>query len=223
MDVMDGDDWLRDTRTSYDTVAEAYAEYVAGALEGAPMLRAGLGVFAEAVLAGGGGVVADVGCGPGHVAAHLSALGVEVVGVDLSAGMVGVARREYPGIGFAVGSMTRLGIADGALAGVVAFWSLIHVPDESIPGVLAEFRRVSRPGAPVLVGFHLGDTTRLKTQGYGGRPMRVYVHRRPVERMAGWLEDAGFTVTARVVLDLDTDYPGALVFARGNVAHGSAN
>lgn len=41
----------------------------------------------------------------------------------------------------------------------------------------AHFRRVLRPGAPLLLSFHVGDESRLKTRGYGGHPMNVYVHR----------------------------------------------
>jgi hypothetical protein len=128
--------------------------------------------------------------------------------------MIGVARREHPGLGFAVGSMAELGLADGSLGGLLAFWSLVHIPDEAIPGVLTEFRRVLRPDATLLVGWHLGDRSRLKTQGYGGLPMKVYVHRRPAERMAAWLGEAGFVVTAQLLVDLDTANPGAMLFAR---------
>ena len=205
-------DWLDYVRISYDTVAESYAEYVRDSLTGAPLVSAALQVFAG--LVGGGKRVADVGCGPGHVTGYLRALGVDAFGVDLSAAMIGVARREHPGSAFAFGSMTALGIADESLDGLLAFWSLIHVPDEAIPGVLAEFRRVLRFGAPVLVGFHLGDRSRLKTEGYGGHPMNVYVHRRPTERMTAWLEDAGFVVTSQVLMDLDTSHSGAMLFAR---------
>ncbi len=205
-------DWIDDARTSYDAVAESYAEYVRDALAGAPLVSAALGVFAGSVR--GAGRVGDIGCGPGHVTAHLRTLGVDAFGVDLSAAMIDVARREHPGSAFAIGSMAALGVADESLAGLLAFWSLIHVPDDAIPGVLAEFRRVLRSGAPALLGFHLGDRSRLKTEGYGGHPMNVYVHRRPAERMAGWLEDAGFVVASHLLMGLDTSHPGAMLFAR---------
>ncbi|MFE7395788.1 class I SAM-dependent methyltransferase [Streptomyces sp. NPDC057557] len=92
--------------------------------------------------------------------------------------MVDVARAEHPGLRFEVGSMTALDLADESIAGALAFWSLIHVPDDAVPTVLSGFRRALRPGAPLLIGFHVGDGSRLKTQGYGGHPMKVYVHRR---------------------------------------------
>ncbi|MFD9403362.1 class I SAM-dependent DNA methyltransferase [Streptomyces sp. NPDC060011] len=211
---MDADRWLTDTRTSYDTVAVSYADQMRGALTGAPYLRAALALFADLVHAAGDGPVVDVGCGPGHVTAHLRDLGVDAFGIDLSSAMVDVARREHPRLRFEVGSMTDLELADASVVGLLAFWSLIHVPDEAVPTVFGHFRRVLRPGGPLLLGFHVGDESRLKTQGYGGHPMNVHVHRRRPDQVAAWLNDAGFSVEAHLLIDPDEGVPGAVLFAR---------
>ncbi|MFF3784488.1 class I SAM-dependent methyltransferase [Streptomyces sp. NPDC001933] len=206
--------WLADTRSSYDTVAVSYADQLREAIAGEPYLRAALALFADMVHAAGGGPVADVGCGPGHVTAHLHELGVDAFGIDLSPGMIDVARSDHPGLRFEVGTMTDLPLADASVTALLAFWSLIHVPDDEIPAVLGHFRRVVRPGGPLLLGFHVGDESRLKTQGYGGHPMHVHVHRRQPARLTDWLCDAGFTVEAQWLLDLDESRPGAVLFAR---------
>lgn len=206
--------WLADTRSSYDTVAVSYADQLREAIAGEPYLRAALALFADMVHAAGGGPVADVGCGPGHVTAHLHELGVDAFGIDLSPGMIDVARSDHPDLRFEVGTMTDLPLADASVTALLAFWSLIHVPDDEIPAVLGHFRRVVRPGGPLLLGFHVGDESRLKTQGYGGHPMHVHVHRRQPARMTDWLRDAGFTVEAQWLLDLDESRPGAVLFAR---------
>jgi SAM-dependent methyltransferase len=211
---VNADGWLADTRTSYDTVAGSYADRVRDTLAGEPYLRAALAVFADLVHAAGGGPVADVGCGPGHVTAHLHDLGVDAFGIDLSPAMIDLARRDHPHLRFEVGSMTDLRIADASVAGLLAFWSLIHVPDHAVPRVLGQFRRVLRVGGPLLLGFHVGDGARLKTEGYGGHPMNVYVHRRRPERVANWLREAGFTVEAEFLIDPDAHVPGAVLFAR---------
>ncbi|MDG4778735.1 class I SAM-dependent methyltransferase [Micromonospora sp. WMMD961] len=211
---MDGDDWLADTRTSYDTVAVDYARLVHGLLPGAPYERAALGLFADFVRSAGGGPVADVGCGPGRITAHLHTLGIDAFGIDLSPAMIAVARRDHPGLRFEVGSMTDLDLADNSVTGLLAWYSLIHIPDDQMGAVLAHFRRVVRPGGPLLLGFHVGDETTLKTQGYGGHLMRVRVHRRQPARMAAWLRANGFRVEAETTLTSPESKLGAITFAR---------
>jgi SAM-dependent methyltransferase len=212
--LVGSDNWLSDTRTSYDTVADSYAGQLRDALDGQPYLQAALALFTELVRAAGDGPVADVGCGPGHVTAHLRGLGLDVFGVDLSPGMIDAARRDHPELRFEVGSMTDLPLADASLAGLMAFWSLVHVPGHALPGVLGQFRRVLRPGGVLLLGFHAGDTSRLKTEGYGGHPMKVQVYRRQPADMAAALRDAGLAVEAHMLLDPDGDPPAGLIFAR---------
>ncbi|MFI0900707.1 class I SAM-dependent methyltransferase [Streptomyces sp. NPDC020983] len=205
--------WLEDTRVSYDTVAESYTEYVRDLLDGLPRERAALAEFAGLVRAGGDGPVADVGCGPGRVTAFLRTLGLDAFGIDLSPRMIQIARRDNPGVRFAVGSMTDLPLPDASTAGLLAWYSLIHVPDEEIPRVLAHFHRVLRPGAPLLLGFHVGDTSRWKTEGYGGHPMRLYVHHRTHARLASWLTAAGFTVASRTTLTSAESPLGGILLA----------
>ena len=197
-------DWLIDTRTSYDTVAVSYADQIRGVLEQKPHMGAALRLFAEQV----NGLVADVGCGPGHVTARLHELGVDVFGIDLSPAMIELARRDHPGLRFEVGSMTEP--LDASLGGLLAWWSLIHVPDDSVPVVFEHFHRALRPDGLLMLGFHVGDESRLKTQGYGGHPMRVHVHLRRPGRVSEWLRVAGFTVEAQWLLGEDA----AILFAR---------
>jgi SAM-dependent methyltransferase len=197
-------DWLTDTRDSYDTVAVDYADHTRALLDGLPHLRAALRLFAEEVR----GPVADVGCGPGTITARLHELGVDAFGIDLSPAMIELARARHPGLRFEVGSMTEP--LNASVGGIIAWWSLIHVPDELVPTVLGHFREALRPNGLLQLGFHVGDRTNLKTQGYGGHPMRVYVHLRRPERVAQWLREAGFTVEAQWLLGED----GAVLFAR---------
>jgi SAM-dependent methyltransferase len=206
--------WLSDTRDSYDAVAADYAEETRDLLDRLLHVRAGVVLFAELVRAIGGGPVLDVGCGPGHTTALLRELGADASGIDLSPAMIEIARREHPGARFEVGSMTDLEVADGSLAGVLAWWSLIYIPDEAVPDVLGQFRRVLRPGGVLAVGFHIGDESKLETTGDGAERVETYVHHRPPGRVTGWVREAGFTVEAQHLLDPDGPKPGAIVFAR---------
>ena len=219
MPVVNRDGWLADTRTSYDTVAVSYADQVRGTLPDHQYLRTALALFAESVLAAGNGPVADVGCGPGEVTAHLHELGVDAFGIDLSPGMIDVARHDHPGLRFEVGSMTDLDLPAASLAGLLAWQSLIHIPDEEVPTAFGHFHRALRPGGPLQLLFHVGNESEFKTQGYGGHPMRVYVHRRQPEQVATWLRDAGFEVEAHMLLDPEGKAPQAILFARSSPSH----
>jgi len=210
------DAWLSGTRSSYDTDASGYAEKVRGLLGQRPYLRASLALFAELVQGAGGGPVADVGCGPGYVTGYLHDAGVDVFGIDLSPEMIAIARRDYPHLRFEVGTMTDLDLADDSVVGIVAFWSVIHVPDHAIPGVFEQFRRVLRSQGLLLVGFHVGDQTRHTSEGYTGCPIDVDSHHRRPSKIAGWLRDAKFTIEAELVIGPDEDVPGAVIFARSD-------
>lgn len=204
--------WLADTRTSYDTVAASYAEFMAGALDREPYLRAALTLFASEV----GGPAVDIGCGPGYFTAYLDSLGVDATGIDLSPAMIDIARREHPGPRFEVGSMTDLPLPDASMAGVLASWSLIHIPDDEVPVALGHFRRVLRPGGLLVVGYHVGVGTRLKTEGYGGHPMRVHVHLRQPWWLAKRVRAAGFSIEAEWALNPENEVSQAILFARAS-------
>jgi SAM-dependent methyltransferase len=206
--------WLSDARSSYDNDAAGYAEQVRGLLDGRPYLRAGLDMFAELIDDAGGGPVADIGCGPGYVTAYLHDAGADAFGIDLSPEMIAIARRDHPHLRFDVGTMTDLDLAAGSVAGIVAFWSVIHVPDHAVPGVFGQFRRVLRHNGVVLVGFHVGAEIRHTSVGYSGSPVDVDSFRRRPGTVARWLREAGFAVEAEMVIGPDDDVPGALLFAR---------
>jgi SAM-dependent methyltransferase len=142
-------------RDSYDSAAEAYADHLATELERKPLDRHLLNRFAEDTR--GRGLVADLGCGPGHVARYLHDQGVTVVGIDLSPNMIACAARRNPGLDFSVGDMSALAGPDASLAGIVAFYSIVHLESHELGPIVSEMRRVLVPGGLALVSFHVGD------------------------------------------------------------------
>ncbi len=141
-----------EVRDSYDAMAELYTKLAIGEIGRRPIDRDWLTAFAE-LAASSDGAVADLGCGPGHVVNHLSELGLTAIGYDFSPGLIAAARREFPDAQFRVGDLAALDIADSSLGGVVARYSLIHMPPSRLGSVFDEWMRVLEPGAPVLVSF----------------------------------------------------------------------
>jgi SAM-dependent methyltransferase len=183
-------------RASYDRVAATYLDLGVGDLAPEPWLRAGLSAFAETVR--GLGPVLDVGCGPGTVTAHLSELGVDVSGVDLSGEMVRHARQRYPELRFEVASATALDLVPASLGGVLGWWSLFHLPREVLPDVLAAFATALVPGGQALVGTHVGDGEIRRTEAYGGVPVSWTTHLWQPRQLAQLLAAAGLQVVAEM-------------------------
>ena len=158
---------IENVQAGYDRVAAEYARRIFGELEQKPLDRQLLDRFAARVH--GLGPICDLGCGPGHVARYLDERGVRVVGIDLSAVMVEQARRLNPNIEFRQGNMLSLVFENGELGGVVAFYSIIHVPRTEIATALAEMKRVLRSGGLLFLAFHVGDETLHLDEWWGHR------------------------------------------------------
>ncbi|MBG0853322.1 methyltransferase domain-containing protein [Streptomyces spinoverrucosus] len=214
------DDALTPTETVrhfYDAIAEDYVNLARADLDAKPLERALLAAYAE--LVGGDGEVADLGCGPGLVTGYLASLGLKVFGLDLSAAMLAVARRENPALRFEQGSMLDLGIPDGHLAGVVSHYSTVHTPTDELPALFKEYARVLAPGGHLLLAFQAGDLPRHLDRPFGHPVSLDFLRRRP-EHMTELLTEAGFTLHSRTIREPDPEHnettPQAFLIARRN-------
>jgi len=188
---------LLTARTAYDAVAASYADQFKDTLDGRPVERGLLAAFAEKVSHAPAGPVADLGCGPGHIAAHLHGLGLPVLGVDQSAAMLAVGSARYPGVRFAQSSITRLGLADDSCGGVLSRSSVIHLPPALLPSALTEFARVLVPGGWLLLSFSATDGPEPPYECYDHRVAAAY--RWWPDHVVSLLQTVRVTETARLV------------------------
>ena len=182
-----------EVRAAHDVLAELYAERLADALDRMPIDRAVLGLFCELTRAAGvGDEVADIGCGTGRLAPFLVAQGLSPRGIDLSPGMVEVARREQPGVPFEVADVRALPFPDASLAGAVCWYSLMYLPPGERPTAFAELGRVVRPGGYLTTGFKAGDDQRRRGGRSAGLGVVFDVWWQSPEEVQQRLSDAGF-------------------------------
>lgn len=192
-----GPDRWADPSVTYDVVAPDYAETFQHELEHKPFDRALLARFAAAVRDGGEGgygPVCDLGCGPAHIGAHLAGLGVEVIGIDRSRGMLVQARRLNPAMGVCQSDMTALGLGAGSLRGIACFYALIHIPRVLVPVVLGELHGALAVGGHLLLAVHGGEGALHATRMLE-HPVSLHATLFSRAELVGLLEATGFTIT----------------------------
>jgi len=194
---------LRATRAAYDAISAVYAARFQDTLSGRPVERGLLAAFAELVQREPRGPVADLGCGPGHIAAHLHGLGLRMLGVDQAAGMLAIGRARYPEIRFVLGSMLRLGLAGGSCRAVLSRSSIIHLPPALVPAALAEFARVLAPGGWLLLSFSATEGPEPPHEHYGHRVAGAYLWW--PDHIASLLRAAGLDETERLLENPEPD------------------
>jgi SAM-dependent methyltransferase len=139
-------------RSNYDALARAYAREISGELEHRPLERELLQRFAKEC----DGPICDLGCGPGHVARYVSDFNPRVFGLDLSAGLLREARARHPEIIFLAGNMLEPPFAAAKLAGIIAFYSIIHFDEKQVLRAFEKMCRALKPGGHLLLGVHVG-------------------------------------------------------------------
>lgn len=191
---------LGTTAKAYGAIADLYFDLAKGDIATVPLDRAVIDAFAEFVRPAGG-LVGDLGCGPGYMSAMLAGMGLDVLGVDLTPEMIDIARANYPGPRFEVGSMDALDLADGALAGIVSWYSVIHAPPQELPKYFAEFRRVLAAGGHLLIAFFESEDGRLEP--FDHKVTTAY--RWPIDEIRDLARAAGFTEVGRMLREPKED------------------
>jgi SAM-dependent methyltransferase len=165
----------------YDGLAEWYDAFIRSVDLTAVELDA-----LERLLGEGPGRCLDLGCGTGIALPLLSRLGWLIVGVDISADQLAVARARADEIGAELleADASRLPFADASFDAVASI--LTHTDFEDAAAAFAEVARVLRPGGRfVYVGIHpcfVSPTVERRV----GEPHLLH----PGYRRRGWWHDA---------------------------------
>jgi SAM-dependent methyltransferase len=192
-------DFTASNKETYDRIARRYADHQAYLPSGEDhwLIELEKRFVASLPL---GAIVTDLGCGPSYDGQRLAAKGLQVVGMDLSAGMLGVASENLNGR-VVQGDLRALPIASDQIHGIWNVASLLHVPDQDTLAVLTEFRRILKPSGPLVLVTALGDSSRHEAVPYVSNESRWFVYRNP-ESLKVQMRDAGFVIqTEREVRD----------------------
>ncbi len=154
-------------RAAYDVTAEDYAEAFADDLLRLPIDREVLDSVAERL--SGDSLVLDLGCGPGQVGQYLAERRIRVVGLDLALQMLLVAWRRTGNRNLACGDMRSAPFGSESFSGVVAFYSIHHLPRSALGSALTEIRRILKPAGLFVVATHLGESEVYSSEFLGHR------------------------------------------------------
>lgn len=198
----------------YDKAAEAYARKFLHELDHKPFDCELLKEFAG--LVGKERSILDLGCGPGHTTAHLASLGVQATGVDLSPNMVETARSLFPASRFEVGDFFALECESSSLAGILAFYCIVHLNWGQLAPAFAEWHRVLKDGGVLLLSFHVGSEV-IRAENFLETNTTLDFTFFDPEAVKAALMAAGFEAAeVRIRKPYETEYPSerCYIFAR---------
>jgi ubiquinone/menaquinone biosynthesis C-methylase UbiE len=140
-----------------------------------------------------GGLVLDVGCGPGWDTAVLQTLSLTTIGLDYSHAMMQAGKAEHGlPLHFVQADMRHLPVR-GSADGIWACASLLHLARGEVLPTLHEFYRVLKPGGILYLSVKVGNQEQWVEAPYGQPLPRFYTFWQP-ETLDPLLETAAFQI-----------------------------
>lgn len=141
--------------STYNKIAKDYDQQYFDDISNNPLLD----LFIEKLPRGA--KVLDAGCGPGQNSAYMRKKGINVTGIDLSQEMLTIARNKVSGIDFLEMDLRHLDFEEKAFDGILAAYSLIHIPMEELPETLKGLHRILKPGGILAVIAQTGKPDQI--------------------------------------------------------------
>jgi SAM-dependent methyltransferase len=173
----------------YDKIAREYAEVFSDEHEKKPKDREILLRFSQEM--GDRRPVWDFGCGPGQATKYLTTLGLEISGLDLSEKMLEQARTIHPEMHFRRGDLLGLEFENDSIAGVVAFYAIVHFTKEQVGRAFHEVFRILQPDGVFLFTYHIGEET-IHLDEFLGKEVDIDFMFFTIDFISRCLEDSGF-------------------------------
>jgi ubiquinone/menaquinone biosynthesis C-methylase UbiE len=174
----------------YNKTADKYAENLFNELAGKPFDRLILTQFAKENK--DKGKLIDLGCGPGQTTKFLFEHGAtNIIGADISEGMVQKASLLNPSIKFEVADMLKLPYADNSFGAAIAFYAIVHFTEAEVRKAINEVYRVLKEGGQLLFSFHIGNET-IHLDDFFDVPVDIDFYFFETQNILHLVQEAGF-------------------------------
>ncbi len=180
---------LNKIKKMYNSVAKEYANKFFGEHDKKPKDQEIFRKFSREI--GDSRPLWDLGCGPGYSTKYLTTLGLEISGLDLSEKMLEQARAIHPEIPFRNGNILELDFDANSIAGIVAFYAIVHFTEEQVGTAFRDVFRVLKPGGIFLLTFHIGEKT-IHVDEFLGKKTDIDFMFFTTDFVLGCLKDRGF-------------------------------
>ncbi len=142
-------------REAYENAAMEYSKKYFFELYDKPIDKKLYDLFFERVI--NKGQTIEIGCGPGEISNYLKMKGLDIIGIDISEKMIGIANELNPEISFEVGDIFNLRYPDNSFAGVVAPYLIVNFSLDDLSYAFSEIHRILIDNGLFLFSFHIGD------------------------------------------------------------------
>lgn len=147
-------------------------------------------------------LVLDAGCGTGVISNEIkNEYAHDVIGVDISDGMVNFAKKHYQGIEFKKMDVLKLDFPDDSFDAVFAYFILIHISKKDIPKALAEFKRVLKPNGKIFFSFQLSNEKPI--EDFYPLPYdqskKLFLNVISEEEIEKQITEAGFSINHKII------------------------
>jgi ubiquinone/menaquinone biosynthesis C-methylase UbiE len=157
--------------------------------------------------------ILDAGCGAGEPVTRILSARRPVIGLDLSAAQLRLAQTTLADVALVQGDLAALPFRTATFDAVVSYYAIIHVPRTDHPDVLAEFRRVLRPGGLLLVSLGANDNPDDIDPNWLGAGAAMYWSHFGITESLRLVREAGFEIAwDRLIRESDEFGSGTHLF-----------
>lgn len=206
---------LQKIANTYDIIAREYSQAFSKEHDQKPMDQILLKRFYDE--AGHKKPAWDFGCGPGQTTFHLTQLGMEISGLDLSEKILEEARIFHPNITFQQGNMLELSFNANSIGAIVAFYAICHFSKNQVEKAFSEIFRVLQQDGIFFFTYHIGKE-KLNVNEFLGKSIEIEFQFFPTDFIVQSLNRVGFLIDEIIERDpysgVEYDSRRAYVFAR---------